>query len=175
MFCASLRREAGRLSPVSQAARWRVVTGPPCSPEFPRKVKGLTGYWAVLFQRALGQDPAGPSPAHPSAFEVAAFQHPEILSTGLSAISGLLPTAHWLACLRINRLVTGTAARLATDLLVRLWSGGACTHRTTILNFMYPSTHSFQTSRACSLPGFCSRLWLLPVAPAVCDSASSAR
>ena len=34
------------------------------------------------------------------------------------------PAARILAYLRINRPITGTAARLATDLLARLWPGG---------------------------------------------------
>ena len=58
----------------------------------------------------------------------------------------VLPAAHLFVYLRINRLVAGSAARLATGLLARLWPGGACTRRTTCTNFM-PSSRALLSHR----------------------------
>jgi len=55
----------------------------------------------------------------PTASEDAAFECAETLGTGI-AFSGLNAAARPFACLRFNRLVTATAARLATGLLARL-------------------------------------------------------
>jgi hypothetical protein len=84
----------------------------------------------------------------------AAFRRPDILRTGILAISGLPPCGPRFAFLRINRPVTATAARSATGLLARLWPDGICTRWTPPQNFT-PSSHrhSFLTSIAWSLPG----------------------
>lgn len=92
-------------------------------------------------------------PAAAYASEDAAFRVLEPLSTGIRGFRDCNPAAQSLACLRINRRVTASAARLTTGLLARLWPDGACTRRTAIRNFM-PSSHrhSFPTGLAWSLP-----------------------
>ncbi len=72
------------------AAHWRLITGPPCSPVgSPEERKGLTGYQAILFERAAVHDPAGPPLTHPTASGDAAFRLCETLSTGIIGFSGL--------------------------------------------------------------------------------------
>jgi hypothetical protein len=44
---------------------WRWITGSPYNRNFPRRDKGLPGYWAVLFARAVVQHPAGSAPSSP--------------------------------------------------------------------------------------------------------------
>ena len=44
---------------------WRWITGSPLNRNLPRRDKGLPGYWAVLFVRAVVQHPAGYGPSSP--------------------------------------------------------------------------------------------------------------
>jgi hypothetical protein len=44
---------------------WRWITGSPSDRKLPRRGKGLPGYWAVLFVRAVVQHPAGYGPSSP--------------------------------------------------------------------------------------------------------------
>jgi hypothetical protein len=96
------------------------VTGFSVAPDLVEENEGLPGAWAVLFLRAVVQDPAGcetllahltersPSPSgitNPSA-------------PGISNFSRLIPTAHTLAYLRFAARVTTNGARLATG-----WAG----------------------------------------------------
>jgi hypothetical protein len=46
-----------------QLRRW--ITGSPSDRKFPRRGKGLPGYWAVLFVRAVVPHPAGYDPSSP--------------------------------------------------------------------------------------------------------------
>ena len=82
--------------------------------------KGLPGCLGVLFKRATVEHPAGPSLARQFASENAAFERNETLSTDIRLFRDCNPAAHLFACLRFNRPVTATAARLATGLLARL-------------------------------------------------------
>jgi hypothetical protein len=61
------------------------------------------------------------------------------------------PPAYPLAYLRIDIVVAADAARLATDLLARLWSDGTLTRWTTLPNFLAIAfCLSFRTSIAWS-------------------------
>jgi hypothetical protein len=61
------------------------------------------------------------------------------------------PPAYPLAYLRIGPSVAADAARLATDPLARLWSGGTLTRWTALPNFLaIASAFSFRTSFAWS-------------------------
>jgi len=61
------------------------------------------------------------------------------------------PPAYSLARLRIGLVVTADAARLATDLLARLWSDGTLTRWTALPNFLAIAfAFSFRTSIAWS-------------------------
>jgi hypothetical protein len=44
---------------------WRWITGSPSDRNHPWKDKGLPGYEAILFVRAVVQHPAGPDPSSP--------------------------------------------------------------------------------------------------------------
>ena len=83
----------------------------------PRRNKGLPGSWAVLFLRAVVEDPAGCEPPLAHGGEVTvAFRQSKTLGTrnGIAFVAAW-PTAHTLAYLRIAGLVTAPGARLATD------------------------------------------------------------
>ena len=83
---------------------------------FAWRSEGLPGCWAVLFVRAVVEDPAEcGSPLAHSAEATVAFRSTKTLGTrdGIRFVAAW-PTAHTLACLRINAPVTGHAARLAT-------------------------------------------------------------
>ncbi len=112
-----LRRPAAR-DARGHAARRRRVVGSPWAGLFTRRSEGLPGFWAVLFLRAVVEDPAGCGPllAHDAEAAVA-FRRNNTLGTrnGIAFVAAW-PTAHTLAYLRIAAPVTGHAARLATGL-----------------------------------------------------------
>ena len=85
-------------------------------PHATRRKKGLPGAWAVLFQRAVGSDPAGCASRRAHRVETAiAFRLHNALGTQNERyFVAVNPTAHSLACLRIGVFVTADAARLAT-------------------------------------------------------------
>ena len=82
--------------------------------------RGLPGYRIALFRRAVvvSTPPRGASPRPLTVAPPAAFRAQDPLGfPGNGQFRGCNPTAHLLAYLRINRDVTGPAARLTTDLL----------------------------------------------------------
>ena len=85
-------------------------------PRATRRKKGLPSAWAVLFQRAVGSDPAGCASRRAHRVETAiAFRLHNALGTQNERyFVAVHPTAHSLACLRIGIFVTADAARLAT-------------------------------------------------------------
>ena len=85
-------------------------------PRATRRKKGLPGAWAVLFQRAVGSDPAGCASRRAHRVETAiAFRLHNALGTQNERyFVAVNPTAHSLACLRIGVFVAADAARLAT-------------------------------------------------------------
>ena len=85
-------------------------------PRATRRKKGRPGAWAVLFQRAVGSDPAGCASRRAHRVETAiAFRLHNALGTQNERyFVAVNPTAHSLACLRIGVFVTADAARLAT-------------------------------------------------------------
>ena len=84
-------------------------------PRATRRKKGLPGAWAVLFQRAVGSDPAGCASRRAHRVETAiAFRlHTALGTQNERYFVAVHPTAHSLACLRIGVFVTADAARLA--------------------------------------------------------------
>ena len=85
-------------------------------PRATRRKKGLPGAWAVLFQRAVGSDPAGCASrlAHRVETAIAFRLHNALGTQNERYFVAVHPTAHSLACLRIGVVVTADAARLAT-------------------------------------------------------------
>ena len=85
-------------------------------PRATRRKKGLPGAWAVLFQRAVGSDPAGCASrlAHRVETAIAFRLHTALGTQNERYFVAVNPTAHSLACLRIGDCVTADAARLAT-------------------------------------------------------------
>ena len=85
-------------------------------PRATRRKKGLPGAWAVLFQRAVGSDPAGCASrlAHRVETAIAFRLHHALGTQNERYFVAVHPTAHSLACLRIGVFVTADAARLAT-------------------------------------------------------------
>ena len=85
-------------------------------PRATRRKKGLPGAWAVLFQRAVGADPAGCASrlAHRVETAIAFRLHNALGTQNERYFVAVHPTAHSLACLRIGVFVTADAARLAT-------------------------------------------------------------
>ena len=85
-------------------------------PRATRRKKGLPGAWAVLFQRAVGSDPAGCASrlAHRVETAIAFRLHNALGTQNERYFVAVTPTAHSLACLRIGVFVTADAARLAT-------------------------------------------------------------
>jgi hypothetical protein len=84
-----------------------------------RRNEGLPGFWAVLFVRAVVEDPAGCSSllARSSERLPSPSGNPTPWAPGMTiAFVAAWPTAHTLAHLRIAAPVTGNAARLATGL-----------------------------------------------------------
>ena len=88
-------------------------------PRATRRKKGLPGAWAVLFQRAVGSDPAGCASRRAHRVETAiAFRLHNALGTQNERYCvAVTPTAPSLACLRIGVFVTADAARLATGVV----------------------------------------------------------
>ena len=84
-------------------------------PRATRRKKGLPGAWAVLFQRAVGSDPAGCASrlAHRVETAIAFRLHNALGTQNERSFVAVNPTAHSLACLRIGVFVTADAARLA--------------------------------------------------------------
>ena len=84
-------------------------------PRATRRKKGLPGAWAVLFQRAVGSDPAGCASrlAHRVETAIAFRLHNALGTQNERYFVAVNPTAHSLACLRIGVFVTADAARLA--------------------------------------------------------------
>ena len=111
------RRGSALRLPPSRRPRLRssLAGGLPC-PSATRRKKGLPGAWAVLFQRAVGSDPAGCASRRAHRVETAiAFRLHNALGTQNERyFVAVNPTAHSLACLRIGVFVTADAARLAT-------------------------------------------------------------
>ena len=85
-------------------------------PRATRRKTGLPGAWAVLFQRAVGSDPAGCASrlAHRVETTIAFRLHNALGTQNERYFVAVNPTAHSLACLRIGVFVTADAARLAT-------------------------------------------------------------
>ena len=85
-------------------------------PRATRRKKGLPGAWAVLFQRAVGSDPAGCASrlAHRVETAIAFRLHNALGTQNERDFVAVNPTAHSLACLRIGVFVIADAARLAT-------------------------------------------------------------
>jgi hypothetical protein len=100
--------------------RW--ITGSPSLRLLPRRGKGLPGYWAVLFVRAVVQHPAGYDPSSPlllfeKIYGGANIAFAKKRTLGIRneySFRGHVPTAHTLACLRFADLVAETVARLTT-------------------------------------------------------------
>ena len=109
-------------------------------PRATRRKKGLPGAWAVLFQRAVGSDPAGYASRRAHRVETAiAFRLHNALGTQNERyFVAVNPTAHSLACLRIGVFVTAAAARLATGV-----GGSPCTGR---VSHPLDGKQSFMTS-----------------------------
>ncbi len=109
-------------------------------PRATRRKKGLPGAWAVLFQRAVGSDPAGCASRRAHRVETAiAFRLHNALGTQNERyFVAVNPTAHSLACLRIGVFVTADAARLATGV-----GGSPFTGR---VSHPLDGEHSFMTS-----------------------------
>ena len=78
--------------------------------------EGLLGAWAVLFLRAVVQDPAGCETllAHFTERSLSPSGITNPSAPGISNFSRLTPTAHTLACLRFTARVTANGARLTT-------------------------------------------------------------
>ena len=111
----NLTMPSDSLPPVGRGSgrRWPVAYP---VPRATRRKKGLPGAWAVLFQRAVGSDPAGCASRRAHRVETAiAFRLHNALGTQNERyFVAVNPTAHSLACLRIGVFVTADAARLAT-------------------------------------------------------------
>jgi hypothetical protein len=115
------RRTGASSSPLDsrtcpRAERRRAFTGSPSHRFLLRRNEGLPGCWAVLFVRAVVEDPAGCDTPSPFDGEVAiAFRYFETLSIrdGIAFVAAW-PTAHTLACLRFAEHVTALVARLTT-------------------------------------------------------------
>ena len=75
-------------------------------PRATRRKKGLPGAWAVLFQRAVGSDPAGCASrlAHRVETAIAFRLHNALGTQNERYFVAVNPTAHSLACLRIGVL-----------------------------------------------------------------------
>ena len=84
-------------------------------PSCDKEEEGPPGAWAVLFQRAVGSDPAGCASrlAHRVETAIAFRLHNALGTQNERYFVAVNPTAHSLACLRIGVFVTADAARLA--------------------------------------------------------------
>ena len=102
--------------PVGRGSGSSLAGGLPC-PSCDKEEEGpLPGAWAVLFQRAVGSDPAGCASrlAHRVETAIAFRLHNALGTQNERYFVAVNPTAHSLACLRIGVFVTADAARLAT-------------------------------------------------------------
>ena len=90
--------------------------GSPQAGSLPRRNEGIPGAWAILFMRAVVQDPAGCNrPSHALGAVTVVFRCGNTLDTReFASFVAAPPTAHTLACLRIAESVTVPGARLAT-------------------------------------------------------------
>ena len=115
-------------------------------PRATRRKKGLPGAWAVLFQRAVGSDPAGCASrlAHRVETAIAFRLHNALGTQNERYFVAVTPTAHSLACLRIGVFVTADAARLATGV-----GGSPFTGR---VSHPLDGEQSFMTSPHCHSP-----------------------
>ena len=143
-------------------------------PRATRRKKGLPGAWAVLFQRAVGSDPAGCASrlAHRVETAIAFRLHHALGTQNERYFVAVHPTAHSLACLRIGVFVTADAARLATGVGGSPFTGRVSHPLDGKQSFMTsPHRHSPLTSLAWShrattprRAGGCSRTrWLDPI------------
>jgi hypothetical protein len=130
------------------------VTGFSVAPEIVEESEGLPGAWAVLFLRAVVQDPARCESllAHLTETTAIAFRQCESLGTRNVPLFEAKLTAHTLAYLRIASRVTATGARLATGSggLTLGRAGFAPAGRQTKFHGDIASLHSPSTSLACS-------------------------
>ena len=130
-------------------------------PRATRRKKGLPGAWAVLFQRAVGSDPAGCASrlAHRVETAIAFRLHNALGTQNERCFVAVNPTAYSLACLRIGVFVTADAARLATGV-----GGSPFTGR---VSHPLDGKQSFMTSPHRHSP-LTSLAWVAP-----CNNASS--
>ena len=134
-------------------------------PRATRRKKGLPGAWAVLFQRAVGSDPAGCASrlAHRVETAIAFRLHNALGTQNERYFVAVHPTAHSLACLRIGVFVTADAARLATGVGGSPFTGRVSHPLDGKQSFMTsPHRHSPLTSLAWS---HCAPTPQKPVAP----------
>ena len=134
-------------------------------PRATRRKKGLPGAWAVLFQRAVGSDPAGCASRRAQRVETAiAFRLHNALGTQNERyFVAVNPTAHSLACLRIGVFVTADAARLATGVGGSPFTGRVSHPLDGKQSFMTsPHRHSPLTSLAWSHRASTPRLDVMP-------------
>ena len=96
----------------------------------------LPGYWIALGEHAETNTPLDTSAPRPDGTAVVAFTAINPLGVQNSYFEAISPPAYSLAYLRIGRNVAADAARLATDLLARLWSDGTLTRWTALPNFL---------------------------------------
>ena len=102
--------------PVGRGSGRPWAGGLPC-PSCDKEEEGPPpGAWAVLFQRAVGSDPArcASRRAHRVETAIAFRLHNALGTQNERYFVAVTPTAHSLACLRIGVFVTADAARLAT-------------------------------------------------------------
>ena len=132
-------------------------------PRATRRKKGLPGAWAVLVQRAVGSDPAGCASRRAHRVETAiAFRLHNALGTQNERYCvAVHPTAHSLACLRIDDPVIADAARLAPGVGGSPFTGRVSHPLDGEQSFMTsPHRHSPLTSLAWShhatTPRFCA-------------------
>ena len=121
-------------------------------PRATRRKKGLPGAWAVLFQHAVGLDPAGCASrlTHRVETAIACRLHNALGTQNERYFVAVNPTAHSLACLRIGVFVTADAARLATGVGGSPFTGRVSHPLDGEQSFMTsPHRHSPLTSLAC--------------------------
>ena len=141
-------------------------------PRATRRKKGLPGAWAVLFQRAVGSDPAGCASRRAHRVETAsAFRLHNALGTQNERyFVAVNPTAHSLACLRIGVFVTADAARLATGVGGSPFTGRVSHPLDGKQSFMTsPHRHSPLTSLAWSHCAPTPRYWRAGVRTSLSD------
>ena len=127
----------------------------------------MTIPWAVLFQRAVGSDPAGCASrlAHRVETAIAFRLHNALGTQNERYCVAVNPTAHSLACLRIGVFVTADAARLATGV-----GGSPFTGR---VSHPFDGEQSFMTSPHRHSP-LTSLAWSHRATTPPCSAASAA-